>query len=85
MTDEQEIDDLILALATARWQKTAMIIAKASNRLEGEPGGNPEERVAERIRQLVETNRLESRGDLSRWRHSEVRRPASSRDRTIPC
>jgi len=74
----QELDDLILSLATSHWQKTAMIISKARNRIDRELEGNPEERVAERIGRLVETEQLESRGDLSRWRHSEVRHPAPS-------
>jgi hypothetical protein len=31
--------------------------------------------VAERIRALVEDGQLEAQGDLSKWRHSEVRLP----------
>ena len=41
MKDEQNIDDLILSLTMARWQKTAMVIAKARNSLDGELGDNP--------------------------------------------
>jgi hypothetical protein len=29
--------------------------------------------IGARIRMLAETNRLESNGDLRKWRHSEVR------------
>lgn len=76
MHNEQEIDDLVMSLVTVRWQKTAMIIAKARNRLDGEFEGSPEERVAERIERLVETNRLESKGDVFQWRRSEIRHPA---------
>ena len=34
-----------------------------------------EDSVAERICALVEDGQLEAQGDLSRWRHSEVKLP----------
>ena len=56
-----------------------MIIAKALERLaESAPGTTPDggaETLALSLRHLVETNRLEARGDLSNWRSSEVRLP----------
>lgn len=78
MANDQELDSLILSLAKPRWQKTAMIIAKALDRREPGSSDEPAEEVAWRIQRLVETNRLESQGDLSRWRYSEIRLPASS-------
>ncbi|HIC80106.1 MAG TPA: hypothetical protein EYP07_03965 [Kiloniellaceae bacterium] len=79
MNDAPATDDLVLSLAEPHWQKSAMIIARALERLaEAAPGAAPEggaETVARSLRHLVETNRLEARGDLSNWRSSEVRLP----------
>jgi hypothetical protein len=42
----------------------------------GRPGTDADcEDIAERICALVEAGRLEAQGDLSKWRHSEVRLP----------
>ena len=65
-----DIDALILAEAGDQWRKVAFIIAmvlKASPDLDNEA-------VADRISFLVEKGQLESRGDTTEWRHSEVRR-----------
>ncbi|MDH3228883.1 MAG: DUF3658 domain-containing protein [Alphaproteobacteria bacterium] len=78
MKDEQEIDSLVLSLATARWQKTAMVIARVLKQLKGGLSDDPADKVAERIEHLVRTNRLESQGNLSRWRYSEIRHPGSA-------
>ncbi len=78
MGNELEIDALILSLVTAHWQKTASVIGQTRERYPGSLGGDPEEKVAERIKWLAGTNRLESRGELSRWRHSEIRHLVST-------
>ena len=54
-----------------------MVIVKAAERLgpalpEGDPGY---EMIAQRLEALVQAGRLASQGELSRWRHSEVRLP----------
>jgi hypothetical protein len=72
-----EIDDAILAVVDAHWRKVAMIIMKAADRL---GPGLPEsdagyEMIAERIAALVAAGHLDSQGDISRWRHSDVRLP----------
>lgn len=77
MDDDRELDKLILSLAKPRWQKTAMVIAKTLEQREGGLSDPPAEQVARRIQQLVETNRLESQGNLTRWRFSEIRLPAA--------
>lgn len=75
MNDAPAPDDLVLSLAGPHWQKSAMIIAKALERLaEAAPEGGAEA-IARSLRHLVETGRLEARGDLSNWRSSEVRLP----------
>ena len=52
--------------------KVAKIIAVVSERV----GNGPHfDAIAARIRALVEDGKLQAEGDLSRWRHSEVRLP----------
>ena len=72
-----EIDNAILAVANERWQKVAMIIGRATKRLGGElPRSDVEcDLIAQRIAAVVDDGRLVARGDISRWRHSEVRLP----------
>jgi hypothetical protein len=72
---EGYVDRLILSFAQVQWRKVAMIIAKVVD-ASGRPGDDAEfHDVAERVRALVEDGRLEAQGDLSKWRHSEVRLP----------
>ena len=69
-------DTLILSSASDRWQKVAKIIAVVSERV----GNGPHfDAIEARIRALVEDGKLQAEGDLSRWRHSEVRLPQSSK------
>jgi hypothetical protein len=72
-----QIDDAIVAVAQPSWRKVAMIIVTAAERLgsefpEGDPGYHM---IARRIQELVRDGRLAAQGDISRWRHSEVRLP----------
>ena len=69
------IDDAVLAVAEVQWHKVAMVITKAAQRLgsdlpEGETGHRL---VARRIAALVREGRLVAQGDISQWRHGEVR------------
>ncbi|GJE56142.1 MULTISPECIES: DUF3658 domain-containing protein [Methylobacterium] len=63
------IDDLIEMVATAHWQKVAMVVG----RIMGIRPGFVDEALAERVRALVDRGVLEAQGDLSNMRHSEVR------------
>jgi hypothetical protein len=76
MTSSQ-IDSAILAVAQTSWMKVAMIIVKAAERLgPALPDADPRyEMIAQRLEALVQAGRLTSQGELSRWRHSEVRLP----------
>jgi len=75
MTPNQ-LDEIILSLVRPQWRKVAMIVAKALNECEiREIPANADE-IAGRVETLVSENRLESQGNLSNWRHSEVRLPA---------
>ena len=68
---DSEIDAAILSVASDRWQKVAMITARVAPPDESSDGDYHQ--VAERIITLVDNGQLESDGDLTRWRHSEVR------------
>ena len=72
-----EIDDHILAVASPRWQKVAMIISRVSKST-AIPANDIEHDddfynfIATRIETLVSEHKLLSQGDLKMWRHSEV-------------
>jgi hypothetical protein len=75
MITDQQIDDAILAHASVRTLKVAMIIARVSKALGPTYSEDFHERVGERIEWLCDQGRLEGYGDLKLWRHSEVRLP----------
>jgi hypothetical protein len=66
---DDDLDALLLAAATVRWQKVAMVIAKAMSVYDSWD----EVRVGERIIALVKAGELESAGDVRHWRFSEIR------------
>ena len=71
------VDDAILSVAQKSWRKVAMIIVKASL-VEGAGLLNNDEGhqvIASRVEALVQDGRLVAQGDLTYWRHSEVRLP----------
>jgi hypothetical protein len=70
------LDALILSSASERWQKVARIIAVVSERAGDGTNFNA---IAARICALVDDGKLQAKGDLSRWRYSEVRLPQSSK------
>ena len=70
----ETLDALILLLASERWQKVAKIITVVSDRA-GE--GTKFDAIEARIRALVDDGKLQAKGDISRWRYSEVRRVPS--------
>jgi len=66
---DAELDALLLAQVKEREQKVAMVIAMAMR-----PFKNwDEERVGRRIVALVEAGKVESFGDVRKWRFSEIR------------
>jgi hypothetical protein len=70
------LDAAILSFAGERWQKVAKIIYLASD---GAADGTDFDAIEARIRALVDDGKLEAKGDLSRWRFSEIRRAQSSK------
>lgn len=71
----EAIDTAILGSAMTRWQKTAMVIAKSLEGLRASKVEASYDDIAERIYVLASQGRLEGQGDLTLWRHSEVRLP----------
>ena len=71
----QKIDQFILASIDHNWQKVAMIVARALTEpdLDFPNTEDDAEFVACRIEVLISTGRLESKGNTTNWRHSEVR------------
>jgi hypothetical protein len=72
---ESDIDAAILALAKVLWRKVALIIGQASKQVGADFGARDDayDLVAARIGQLVSDGRLIAQGDLTKWRHSEIR------------
>ena len=81
MATDAQIDEAVIAfLATTngRWRKVAMVFARVTDFLgaefpEGQAGDDLFDR---RMEALVRDGRLDARGDIAQWRHSEVRLPA---------
>ena len=71
----QRLDDLILSFTRPEWRKVAIIIGKTLDASERRGVDTTDEAIAERVVALVKTGKLEFQGDLSLWRHSEVRLP----------
>jgi len=74
---DEEIDAAILSFAEDRWLKVARIAWETFNAL-GVEGNDHERAFTLRVQALVHAGKLESQGDLSRWRYSEIRRPSSA-------
>jgi len=71
---DDELDALLLAQVEPGWQKVASMIAKVivgcETWSEGDDG-----RVGDRVAALVNAGKLESAGNIRKWRFSEVRLP----------
>ncbi len=70
---EAALDALIFAETDKSWLKVARIVGKVFQTLETRCIRLPMDIIAARIAKLVEVGRLESQGNLTMWRHSEVR------------
>jgi uncharacterized protein DUF3658 len=70
-----DIDAAILAVTKASWRKVALIVSQAAKHVGGDFAAREDAYyfVASRIQALVADGRLASQGDLSEWRHSEIR------------
>ena len=68
---DHELDALLLAQARTEWQKVALIVGKAMMQHEAWD----DDRISQRMIDLVDAGKLESAGDVRKWRYSEVRLP----------
>ena len=71
------IDEGILSITESSWRKVAFAILKVADKMgsdlpEGDRGYNL---IAKRVEILVQGGRLLVQGDITKWRHSEVRKP----------
>ena len=73
------VDAALVANASSKWRKVAVVIAAAMDDARGSAVGLPDVYYARRVKQLVAAGRLESFGDLCRMRYSEVRLPGHHR------
>jgi hypothetical protein len=86
------VDQTILASCKPRFLKVARIIVDVATALKvpkplverlfiddapEKPMGTEIDFIADRIKALVEAEKLESQGDLERWRFSEIRLPGN--------
>ena len=74
---EADLDALIFAETDKCWLKVARIVGNVFRTLETRNIRLPMDIIAARIAKLAEIGRLESQGNLTMWRHSEVRLPQS--------
>ena len=67
------IDTALLSETLVNWRKVAMVVARTMEAVEGHVVALPDVYFAQRVRYLVASGKLDSQGDLSRMRYSEVR------------
>jgi hypothetical protein len=81
MIAARELDELILSFCKERWQKVAMVFSKTMQVLEDrgiQISGGVADALDARMEALVKSGRLEAKGNIRRWRYSEVRLPAAA-------
>jgi Protein of unknown function len=71
------IDERILFFVGPQWRKVAFVLAKVIHEFKAKKTSISEERLEKRLRVLIRSQQIESAGDISRWRFSEVRLPPS--------
>lgn len=74
----QAIDSALLANCCDRWRKVARVVGTTMKELPSRVEGIPDIYYSQRVRKLVEAGLLESQGNLSSMRYSEVRRRVSN-------
>jgi hypothetical protein len=68
-----DLDALIFSLMTSNWRKTARIIGDTAIACKNRSTPLEAEVIGARLRALADAGRIEIQGDISMWRHSEVR------------
>lgn len=69
----EELDAVILGAANVNWQKVAVLIAAVFDALAAKNITTPASEIAERIYALVAEDKLDSSGNIRRWRDGSVR------------
>ena len=73
--DIEAIDRALVTNSVAQWRKVAYVVGMAMDAYPHRFHGIPDIYYAERVKVLVSQGMLESQGDLSRTRFSEIRLP----------
>jgi hypothetical protein len=77
-TTSVDLDSLILGCATQEWQKVTMLIAATVDATKAQAVEVTAQTIAGHIYALAESGKLEGKGNIRRWRTSEIRRRASA-------
>jgi hypothetical protein len=83
MISDSELDALLLSFCVRLFLKVARIAAGALQALGDRgvtPTGDLEDKIDARLAALVDGGILEAKGDIKRWRFSEVRLPGTETD-----
>ncbi len=75
-TEIKEVDNVLLSNACQHWRKVVRIVGTIMFELPGRTFGIPDAYYVQRVRYLVKLGLLESQGNLSCMRYSEVRLPS---------
>jgi len=70
----KDIDNAILEITSERWRKVAWVVGTTMMSDAYSALGLPDIYYSQRVQQLVKNGLLESQGNLSHMRYSEVRR-----------
>jgi len=77
-TEIEAIDNALLANTSVHWRKVARVVSATMLELPIRVEGIPDSYYSQRIQKLVNDGLLESQGNLSYMRYSEIRIPASN-------
>jgi Protein of unknown function len=72
------LDAVILDCAQTSWQKVTMLIAATVDATKAKDVDVTAQTIAGHIYALTEAGQLEAKGNIRRWRTSEIRRRAAS-------
>ena len=78
VTEIQAIDTALFANTSDKWRKVARVVGTTIQGLPNRVEGIPDVYYSQRVQKLVKVGLLESQGNLSCMRHSEVRRPGGN-------
>jgi hypothetical protein len=80
---ESDLDALLLSFCDQRWLKVARIAGNTLQALEDRgitSAGKLADQIDARLAALVDSGKLEAKGNIKRWRYSEVGLPGAEID-----